>query len=117
MDPLATLGCLDPALHIVLLTARPRRVQPQTLGWLERNGLRWDVLIMRDHGDYDWAREFKERTVDELMSDKTEEAAFVASRSAAQAEKDVSLETVTPSVVAEATTGCFTIFENFVAGT
>lgn len=36
----------------------------------------------------------KERTVDELMSDKTEEAAFVASRSAAQAEKDVSLETV-----------------------
>lgn len=36
----------------------------------------------------------KERSVDELMSDKSEEAAFVASRSAAQAEKDVSLETV-----------------------
>ena len=36
----------------------------------------------------------KERTVDELVSDKGEEAAFVASRSAAQAEKDVSLETV-----------------------
>lgn len=36
----------------------------------------------------------KERTVDELVSDKGEEAAFVASRSAAQAGKDVSLETV-----------------------
>ena len=36
----------------------------------------------------------KEREIDELMSDKTEEAAFVASRSAAQAERDVSLETV-----------------------
>ena len=62
----ATLMCLDRALKIVLLTARPRRVQPQTLGWLERNDLRWDLLIMRDHGDYDWAREFKERTVVEL---------------------------------------------------
>ena len=36
----------------------------------------------------------KERNIDELMSDKGEEAAYVASRSAAQAEKDVSLETV-----------------------
>jgi hypothetical protein len=50
----------------VLLTARPIRVQPQTLAWLERYELRWDLLIMRDHGDYSAAREFKQWTVQEL---------------------------------------------------
>ena len=39
--------------------ARPGRVQPQTLAWLARYRLRWDLLIMRDCGDYDAAREFK----------------------------------------------------------
>ena len=51
---------------MVLLTARPMRVQPQTLAWLERYGLRWDLLIMRDYGDYAAAREFKRWTVHEL---------------------------------------------------
>lgn len=64
----AVLHALDPKLHVVLLTARPLRVQRHTLGWLERNDLRWDLLIMRDHGDYDYAREFKRRTVDELRA-------------------------------------------------
>lgn len=54
--------------RIVLLTARPIRVQPQTLAWLERYGLRWDVLIMREYGDYMAARVFKQRTVGELRS-------------------------------------------------
>jgi len=62
----AVLAALDPVLHVVLLTARPLRVRNHTLGWLERNDLRWDLLVMRDHGDYDYAREFKRRTVDEL---------------------------------------------------
>ena len=52
--------------QIVLLTARPIRVQPQTLAWLERYDLRWDVLIMREYGDYMAARVFKQRTVKEL---------------------------------------------------
>ena len=52
--------------RIVLLTARPMRVRPQTLAWLERYGLRWDLLIMRDFGDYDASRDFKQRTVWEL---------------------------------------------------
>lgn len=52
-----------------------------------------DAEYIDDDPDYEPVS-MKERTVDELMSDKTEEAAFVASRSAAQAEKDVSLETV-----------------------
>jgi uncharacterized HAD superfamily protein len=52
--------------RIVLLTARPIRVQPQTLAWLERYELRWDALIMREYGDYMAARVFKQRTVREL---------------------------------------------------
>ena len=60
------LEVLDPNLQIILLTARPIRVQRQTLGWLERYQLRWDLLIMRDFGDYDASRDFKQRTVWEL---------------------------------------------------
>jgi hypothetical protein len=65
-DVARLLDLLDSSLHIVLLTARPIRVQPQTLAWLERYELRWDVLIMRDYGDYSLAREFKQWTVEEL---------------------------------------------------
>ena len=57
---------LDPTLRLVLLTARPVRVRPQTLAWLERYGLRWDVLIMRGAGDYLESPEFKRETVYEL---------------------------------------------------
>ncbi|MDQ6697862.1 MAG: hypothetical protein M3Z46_10460 [Actinomycetota bacterium] len=67
IDEVATLlHHLDERVHVVLLTARPIRVQRQTLTWLERNDLRWDLLIMRDYGDYEAARDFKERTVWEL---------------------------------------------------
>ena len=67
MAEVATLlGLLDPALQVVLLTARPGRVQPQTVAWLARYGLRWDLLIMRDWGDYSAAREFKQYSVYEL---------------------------------------------------
>lgn len=62
------LSVLDPGLRIVLLTARPYRVQPQTLGWLDRYRLRWDLLIMRDFGDYESSRMFKQRTVGELRA-------------------------------------------------
>jgi hypothetical protein len=60
------LELLDASLHVVLLTGRPIRVQPQTLAWLERYDLRWDLLIMRDFGDYSAAREFKRWTTAEL---------------------------------------------------
>ena len=60
------LELLDEDLRIILLTRRPVRVQPQTLAWLSRYDLRWDLLIMRDFGDYSAAREFKQATVGEL---------------------------------------------------
>ena len=67
IEEVATLlGLLDPTLHIVLLTGRPLRVQAQTLAWLDRYQLRWDLLIMRDWGDYSAAREFKRWTISDL---------------------------------------------------
>ena len=72
-DPLITevgrlLELLDPSLAIVLLTGRPLSVQRITLAWLERYQLRWDLLIMRDYGDYEAATYFKRRVVGELRS-------------------------------------------------
>lgn len=67
IEEVATLlSLLDPGLRIILLTGRPVRVQPQTLAWLERYELRWDLLIMRNFGDYRAAREFKRLTVHAL---------------------------------------------------
>ena len=71
-DVAALLHALDPGLHVVLLTARPIRVQRQTLGWLERMDLRWDLLIMRDYGDYGASQQFKRRTVWELRQEGIE---------------------------------------------
>lgn len=62
------LHLLDPTLGIVLLTARPLRVQPETLSWLRRYRLRWDVLIMRDFGDYSRAFEFKQDSLWQLRA-------------------------------------------------
>lgn len=62
------LDVLDPLLRVVLLTARPIRVQRQTLAWLSEHGLRWDLLIMRDWGDYGAAREFKRDAVHDLRA-------------------------------------------------
>ena len=62
------IDLLDGRLRVVLLTGRPLRVQPQTLAWLRRYGLRWDLLVMRDYGDYAAAREFKRETVHDLRA-------------------------------------------------
>ena len=62
------LELLDPALQIVLLTARPHRVHHLTEAWLRRYDIRWDLLIMRPWGDYELARDFKEYSVWELRT-------------------------------------------------
>ena len=59
---------LDPALQVILLTGRPLRVRPLTLAWLERYGLRWALLIMRDWGDYSYVTSFKRSVVEELRA-------------------------------------------------
>jgi phosphoglycolate phosphatase-like HAD superfamily hydrolase len=62
------LELLDADLKIVLLTGRPLRVRPQTLAWLERYGLRWDLLVMRDRGDYSHVTYFKQEVVEDLRA-------------------------------------------------
>ena len=60
------LDLLDPSLQVVLLTGRPARVHLLTEAWLGRYRIRWDLLLMREGGDYSAAREFKEEAVGEL---------------------------------------------------
>jgi phosphoglycolate phosphatase-like HAD superfamily hydrolase len=62
------LDLLDPMLTIILVTARPKRVQPQTLAWLARYQMRWNLLVMREPGDYRSARFFKHEAVSDLRS-------------------------------------------------
>ena len=51
---------------VVLLTGRPIETQSLTVDWLERNGLHWDLLIMRQHGTYDSSLIFKQQSVRQL---------------------------------------------------
>lgn len=73
-DPLITevaalLELLDPRLVVILLTARPARVRGQTLGWLERQGLDYDLLVMREQGDSPRrARDFKREELHALRA-------------------------------------------------
>jgi phosphoglycolate phosphatase-like HAD superfamily hydrolase len=62
------IDLLDDDLTVVLLTGRPIRVQEITRGWLTRYRIRWDLLIMRDWGDYEIANEFKYNAVDDLRA-------------------------------------------------
>ncbi len=62
------LELLDSGLLIVLVTGRPRRVQPHTLAWLERYAIRWDLLIMREYGDYSGVDAFKRGVVHDLAA-------------------------------------------------
>jgi len=62
------LELLESSLAVILLTGRPLRVQPQTLAWLKRYGLRWDLLVMRDRGDYTQVTSFKEQVVADLRA-------------------------------------------------
>jgi hypothetical protein len=63
------LELLDQSLTIILLTGRPRRVQPHTIAWLERYGLRWDLLIMREYGDYSGVDRFKRGVLRDLVTE------------------------------------------------
>jgi beta-phosphoglucomutase-like phosphatase (HAD superfamily) len=60
------LDLLDADLVVILVTGRPRRVQSHTVEWLTRHGLRWDLLVTRDHGDYSGVDAFKRGVLHEL---------------------------------------------------
>ncbi len=61
------LELLDPELLVVLLTARPTKVRDLTLLWLERHDVRWDLLVMRDGGDFRPSHEAKREAVHALQ--------------------------------------------------
>jgi hypothetical protein len=63
------LEVLDPTLAVVLLTARPLRVRPQTLEWLDRHRLRWDLLVMRPDDGPTASSDFKRSVVVQLRHD------------------------------------------------
>lgn len=60
------LSLLDASLNVVLLTGRPLSVQTETLAWMKRYDLRWDILIMRNFGDHSAAKEFKSVSIQEM---------------------------------------------------
>jgi hypothetical protein len=60
------LELLDRDLAVVLLTARPARVSPNTRAWLDRYQLRWDLLVMRPDRDFRSSPEFKRACVADL---------------------------------------------------
>ena len=62
------LELLDHELSVILVTGRPQRVQPHTLAWLKRYSIRWDILIMREYGDYSIVDDFKRGVVHDLAN-------------------------------------------------
>ncbi len=58
---------LDPALAVILLTARPIRVRAQTVDWLSRHPVRWDLLVMRDEDDWTSSHTFKRTELRDLQ--------------------------------------------------
>jgi hypothetical protein len=59
---------LDPALKVVLLTARPTSNRSITVTWLAQHDLRWDLLVMRPDGDYRSSPDAKRAAVQELRA-------------------------------------------------
>jgi|CXWK01.1.fsa_nt_gi phosphoglycolate phosphatase-like HAD superfamily hydrolase len=63
----ALVDAVDPAMSLVLLTARPATVRPQTERWLADHDIRHDALIMRPYGDYTASTDFKRSAAAELQ--------------------------------------------------
>jgi phosphoglycolate phosphatase-like HAD superfamily hydrolase len=59
---------IDPSLTLVLLTARPTTILDITVDWLNRHGLRWDLLVMRPAADYLPSPDAKRLAVRELRA-------------------------------------------------
>jgi phosphoglycolate phosphatase-like HAD superfamily hydrolase len=57
---------LDPSLAVVVLTARPTSIQDVTAEWLDRHGVRWDLLVMRAEGDHRPSDDAKQLAVQDL---------------------------------------------------
>lgn len=63
------LNWLDSKLQIVLLTARPDWVHKETVKWLKKHSVRWDLLVIRHSAQKDLpARDFKVEAIKNLCT-------------------------------------------------
>jgi hypothetical protein len=60
------LEIIDSSVTVILLTGRPFAVRATTIDWLERHGVRWDLLIMRNKGEYGASLAFKQQAIRRL---------------------------------------------------
>ena len=61
------LNWLDPKLTVVLLTARPHWIYEETVEWLNKNFVRWDLLVMRNEVEKDFsAKDYKVEALESL---------------------------------------------------
>lgn len=67
-DSAKLLHLLGSSLQVVLLTARPLFIQSETVGWLERHDLSYDLLVMRPDLDRSPSSVFKRRALHDLRS-------------------------------------------------
>lgn len=64
----ALLELLNDGHVISLVTSRPAWIGDLTVNWLDRCGVRWDLLIMRSNGDYRRAPQVKANAVEQLRA-------------------------------------------------
>ena len=65
----ALLGSLDRDLVIVLLSGRPAWVLEITREWLERHGMRWDAVVLREGDDFMDPVGFKRDVVTDMRAE------------------------------------------------
>jgi hypothetical protein len=62
------LASLDAAVAVVLLSGRPSWLVDDTVDWLARHGVRWDLLLVRRTNDRSRAGAFKGRVATDLQA-------------------------------------------------
>jgi hypothetical protein len=65
----ALLQLLDPSVTVILLSGRPAWVAERTREWLERHGIRWDQLVVREGDDVMDPASFKRDVVVALRAE------------------------------------------------
>ncbi|WP_419918704.1 hypothetical protein [Candidatus Poriferisocius sp.] len=63
---IALVRSLAPDIAVVLLTARPWRLLPGTVAWLDTHRVRWDLLVLRPPNHAGSSRDYKATEVENL---------------------------------------------------
>jgi uncharacterized HAD superfamily protein len=60
------LSLLTQEVRVVLVTGRPVRIMEETLAWLAKHDVRWDLLVMRDAEEISGVDNFKRHVLSAL---------------------------------------------------